>query len=275
MHFCNAQNPIKLTESQLVNNYIYNLKQLEIGNDSLDKARSILGAPTFLSRNDNGTDITYVFNIIPDHITNEIAVIKNKIDQIDKNNALIEARIATAVHEYRSTPNFGYQNTELYGGNGSSPEMNAAVIKYTRRMDEYIKNQNQLLKLKDNSNYEIQKLKNTKPDIAECLIRFDSLEKVIEVKMDKKMDNGAETIYHRGGDNNGNTINIKSSNQINQSNANNILSSVYTIIPSSGTAPNCLSEGQIYYNSSDKHAYLWNGTEWLQLDNAKANPQKP
>jgi len=30
--------------------------------------------------------------------------------------------------------------------------------------------------------------------------------------------------------------------------------------------------GDLYLNTSDKHFYGWNGTEWIQLDNTKTNP---
>lgn len=42
--------------------------------------------------------------------------------------------------------------------------------------------------------------------------------------------------------------------------------------PLKETAPDNPTEGQIYFNKTDKHAYLWNGSEWLQLDNPKINP---
>jgi hypothetical protein len=38
------------------------------------------------------------------------------------------------------------------------------------------------------------------------------------------------------------------------------------------SAPLYGEEGQIYFNTSDKHIYFFNGNQWLQLDNPKINP---
>ncbi len=32
-------------------------------------------------------------------------------------------------------------------------------------------------------------------------------------------------------------------------------------------APSTPAEGTMYFNSTDKHFYGWNGTSWVQLDN--------
>jgi len=39
--------------------------------------------------------------------------------------------------------------------------------------------------------------------------------------------------------------------------------------PLKETAPDNPTEGQYYFNTTDKHAYIYNGTEWLQLDKTK------
>ena len=39
------------------------------------------------------------------------------------------------------------------------------------------------------------------------------------------------------------------------------------ILPPSASAPSVPSAGQIYFNTSDKHFYGWNGAVWKQLDN--------
>lgn len=40
------------------------------------------------------------------------------------------------------------------------------------------------------------------------------------------------------------------------------------VVTNSSTEPvTSLTEGRIYYNSTDKHFYGYNGTEWKQLDN--------
>jgi len=39
--------------------------------------------------------------------------------------------------------------------------------------------------------------------------------------------------------------------------------------PLKDSAPVNPTEGQYYFNTTDKHAYIYNGTEWLQLDKTK------
>jgi hypothetical protein len=44
------------------------------------------------------------------------------------------------------------------------------------------------------------------------------------------------------------------------------------LVPTNSEAPVTPKEGQIYFNTTDKHAYLWNGAEWVQLDQPKPTP---
>jgi hypothetical protein len=148
-HFSNAQNTINLTESNFISNYIYKLKHLEVGNDSLDDARSILGIPTFYSKMENEMVISYVFNIIPDDITREISEIKIEINKIEKELDLVNAKKKIAIQEYWKTPNLGYINTALYGREGISPETKAGIKKYNNRMDELHKNSKNHINLKN------------------------------------------------------------------------------------------------------------------------------
>lgn len=39
------------------------------------------------------------------------------------------------------------------------------------------------------------------------------------------------------------------------------------VIPKYATDPTPTTEGEMYYNTADKHFYGWNGTDWKQLDN--------
>lgn len=42
--------------------------------------------------------------------------------------------------------------------------------------------------------------------------------------------------------------------------------------PTYESAPLHGEEGQVYFNTSDKHIYFFNGTQWIQLDNPQINP---
>lgn len=88
-----------------------------------------------------------------------------------------------------------------------------------------------------------------------CGVEFDQDQKVAHIYFTKVGPNGVEMIYSNGtpqhGPNAGGTKNT------------NGASGVSSVEPSAPASP---KEGQIYFNSTDKHFYGWNGTEWKQLD---------
>ena len=43
--------------------------------------------------------------------------------------------------------------------------------------------------------------------------------------------------------------------------------------PLKDAPPDNPTEGQYYFNKTDKHTYVYNGTEWVQIDNSKIKPQ--
>jgi hypothetical protein len=88
-----------------------------------------------------------------------------------------------------------------------------------------------------------------------CGVEFDLNQKVAHIYFTKVGANGVEMIYSNGtpqhGPNAGATRNPDSASGV-----SNV----------SSTAPSSPKEGQIYFNSTDKHFYGWNGSEWKQLD---------
>jgi hypothetical protein len=88
--------------------------------------------------------------------------------------------------------------------------------------------------------------------ITSCLT-FSSDLKLTSVSVNK----GSDTLYTAGqsssSDKNGN-------------------SAEQGLVPTNSDAPVTPKEGQIYFNTTDKHAYLWNGAEWVQLDQPKPTP---
>lgn len=88
-----------------------------------------------------------------------------------------------------------------------------------------------------------------------CGVEFDQDQKVAHIYFTKVGPNGVEMIYSNGtpqhGPNAGGTKNT------------NGASGVSSVAASAPVSP---KEGQIYFNSTDKHFYGWNGTVWKQLD---------
>ena len=88
-----------------------------------------------------------------------------------------------------------------------------------------------------------------------CGVEFDLNQKVAHIYFTKVGSNGVEMIYSNGvpqhGPNSGAARNPDAASGV-----SNV----------SATAPASPKEGQIYFNTSDKHFYGWNGAEWKQLD---------
>ena len=88
-----------------------------------------------------------------------------------------------------------------------------------------------------------------------CAVEFDLNQKVAHIYFTKVGSNGVEMIYSSGtpqhGPNAGGTKNTDEASGINSVAA---------------SAPASPKEGQIYFNSTEKHFYGWNGSEWKQLD---------
>lgn len=91
--------------------------------------------------------------------------------------------------------------------------------------------------------------------VGVCAVEFDLNQKVAHIYFTKVGPNGVEMIYSNGtpqhGPNAGGTKNTGGASGVNSVAA---------------AAPASPKEGQTYFNSTDKHFYGWNGTEWKQLD---------
>jgi hypothetical protein len=90
-----------------------------------------------------------------------------------------------------------------------------------------------------------------------CRIHYDLNQKVAFIELTKSGTGGVEMIYTQGtSPYGGNAISSDGSGE--KSTLNQV--KVETNAPASPT------EGQIYFNSTDKHFYGWNGSEWKKLD---------
>lgn len=99
-------------------------------------------------------------------------------------------------------------------------------------------------------------------DLISATIRIGPTKFLEAVIVTKMTSSGSEDIFVKGNWDGGASPS-KSEHVTETSTKNNT---------AAGVAPARPDEGEIYYNSSEKHFYGWNGTEWLQLDNPKANP---
>jgi hypothetical protein len=87
---------------------------------------------------------------------------------------------------------------------------------------------------------------------------FDNSGHTLGVEVSKQSKNGSESVYVKGIPIGGDVPStVGATNSIDH-------------LPVKYAAPENPTEGQYYFNTTDKHAYLWSGTEWLQLDNPKA-----
>jgi hypothetical protein len=88
-----------------------------------------------------------------------------------------------------------------------------------------------------------------------CAVEFDLNQKVAHIYFTKVGPNGVEMIYSNGNPQHG-------PNAGGTKNADGAIGTSSV----AATAPSSPKEGQIYFNSTDKHFYGWNGIEWKQLD---------
>ena len=89
-----------------------------------------------------------------------------------------------------------------------------------------------------------------------CMIEYDLNQKVANIAVTKAGMGGVEMLYSQGTPQLGpNAASPNASGNI------NLMS-----VSAEASAPASPKEGQIYFNSTDKHFYGWNGTEWKRLD---------
>jgi hypothetical protein len=89
-----------------------------------------------------------------------------------------------------------------------------------------------------------------------CMIEYDLNQKVANIAVTKAGMGGVEMLYSQGTPQLGpNAVPPAASNGDTLSKAS-----------PEPTAPSSPKEGQIFFNSTDKHFYGWNGTDWKQLD---------
>jgi hypothetical protein len=89
-----------------------------------------------------------------------------------------------------------------------------------------------------------------------CGIEYDLNQKVANIAVTKAGMGGVEMLYSQGTPQLGpNAVSSTPSSSNSLSNA-----------APEPTAPSSPKEGQIYFNSTNKHFYGWNGSEWKQLD---------
>ncbi len=89
-----------------------------------------------------------------------------------------------------------------------------------------------------------------------CSIEYDLNLKVANIQVTKGGMGGVEMLYSNGTPQLGpNAVSPTASSGNSLSNAS-----------PEATSPSAPKEGQLYFNTTDKHFYGWNGTEWKQLD---------
>jgi len=99
------------------------------------------------------------------------------------------------------------------------------------------------------------------PPQSTLRIWFDPSGHVLGVQLDKEGDaNGRKMIYLKGVPVGGEVTAVTSSATRSQ------------YFPLRDTDPDNPTQGQYYFNTTDKHAYIYNGSDWLQLDKNKITP---
>lgn len=89
-----------------------------------------------------------------------------------------------------------------------------------------------------------------------CSIEFDSNQNVTYVDVVNGGMSGMEMIYNQG-------VSRLGPNPVTASQPQG---AGIPQAPQAVTAPEAPTEGQIYFNTTDKHFYGWNGSNWKQLD---------
>lgn len=227
------------TESQLTR-FVASIKDLQPGRGTADDVLNAIGAPHAKLREDGRDVWRYSFLVSPDDEAAERNSLEQKISRLQKErSALRDRQFKVSAEAFRQRSDALFAEDDRI--DAAIDRIEEALEPMEARLREMLFQQKMLQ--------------------VDCDIALDSSGRITNIQVGKSSSQGRETIYSRGASPD---TSKASGNRIDQV-AEQPQQSQASAIPPSSPSP-----GQIYFNTSDKAFYGWDGSTWVALNGGGA-----
>lgn len=225
---------LEATESQLAA-FVKQVRQLQPGRHTADDVTQLVGAPHARS-NDGSAEVWHFgFLVAPDAEAAEAKNLEEQITQLEKQrSSLRERQFKVSAEAFRQRSDALFAEDERLGAAIDEIEERLEPLEARRREMTF---QRRMLQV-------------------DCNVAFDSTRRVSGIEVGKFSAQGRELIYSRTSEEAG-IVEVQEGGT----------PKMAPHSQASATPPESPSLGQIYFNTTEKSFYGWNGTAWDKLGN--------
>lgn len=235
------------SESQ-IEHFVTELKKLIPGKSITDEVSEHIGQPNQKNKENEYEEWKYNLYIISNKNIQRLQLIKIQ-------NQQATAQLA-AVSEKRKQ--YSDEASKLLYASGSSRNVSYLFNMSALEQDKVNKVSGEINSLKAKKGFIEQDIESESKN-ATCILKFNRNGILIFIDMNKIEASGTQLIYHKD-----NSDHVNSGEKLSPDlQIKNDSIQKLVVLDEQPSTP---TEGQIYFNNTDKHAYLWNGVEWRQLD---------
>lgn len=222
------------TESQLAS-FVKQVRQLQPGRHTSDDVVQSVGAPHGRSNDGNAEIWHFSFLVAPDDEAAETKNLEEQITKLEKQrSSLRERQFKVSAEAFRQRSDALFAEDE---------RISAAIDEIEERLEPLEARRREMT-------FQRQMLQ------VDCSVAFDSTRRVSGIEVGKFSDQGRELIYSRSSEEAG-IVEVQEGGT----------PKVAPQSQASATPPESPSLGQIYFNTTEKSFYGWNGTAWDKLGN--------
>jgi len=225
---------LETTESQLAT-FVKQVRQLHPGRHTADDVTQLVGAPHGRS-NDGSAEVWHFgFLVAPDDEAAEVKDLEEQITQLEKQ------RSGLREHQFKvSAEAFRQRSDALFA---EDKRLSTAIDEIEERLEPLEARRREMT-------FQRRMLQ------VDCNMAFDSTRRVSGIEVGKVSAQGRELIYSRSSEEAG-IVEVQEGGAVEAAQPSQ----------ASATPPESPSLGQIYFNTTEKSFYGWNGTAWDKLGN--------
>jgi hypothetical protein len=225
---------MRITESQLAD-FVKPLRQLQPGKHTSDDVVQLIGVPHGKSDDGRSEVWNYGFLVTPDKEAAETANLERQITQLEKQRNHLWER------QFDVTMESAFSSNDL---SGESNQVSSALKQIEDRLEPLQARRREI------------SFQN-KPLQVNCDIVLDVNARIKSIEVSKFSEQGRQLVYSQAASANSNQDIVKDRPAVDSTSDPNP--------QASNVPPESPKLGQIYFNTTEKCFYGWNGTSWEKL----------